>query len=74
MTMLSDGNKIVVSVEEFEYLLERDRFLTCLEGCGVDSWAGYADAQEMNDVEQKADNTILAVCGGITSEAEIGKV
>lgn len=38
---------VVIPLKEYEELVERDNFLTCLESMGVDNWVGYGDAQEM---------------------------
>lgn len=38
---------VTISQEEYENLLKRDRFLSCLEGSGVDNWDGYDFAIEM---------------------------
>ncbi len=41
-----DQEKITITVKEYAYLLDRDDFLTCLEGWGVDNWSGYDEAQQ----------------------------
>ncbi len=35
---------ITIDRKEYERLLDRENFLDCLEGCGVDNWQGYDDA------------------------------
>lgn len=42
-------NKVTISQEEYEELLEASALLECLKGCGVDNWDGWDDAQEMLD-------------------------
>ena len=37
---------IPISMEEYNRLLSRDEFLTCLESAGVDNWNGYEYAME----------------------------
>lgn len=37
----------LVSNDELEELVENTNFLSILEGCGVDNWEGYSEAQEM---------------------------
>ncbi len=40
-----DGTgEVVISLEEYNRLLERDNELSLLEGYGVDNWEGYYDA------------------------------
>lgn len=34
----------VLSEAEYAQLVERDDFLTALEGAGVDNWEGYSEA------------------------------
>ena len=38
---------ITIPRKEYDELLKRDLFLTCLDGCGVDNWDGYGDAYQM---------------------------
>lgn len=38
---------MTVGIADYEYLLERDRFLDALEQAGVDNWSGYGDAYEI---------------------------
>lgn len=38
---------VTISKEEYERLLNRAEFLSCLEACGVDNWSGYGYAWEM---------------------------
>ena len=42
---------VTVTVDKTEYdeLVRRDAWLSCLEAAGVDSWEGYEEAQEMQD-------------------------
>lgn len=37
---------VTISKEEYDELLESQRFLYCLEAQGVDNWDGYEFAQE----------------------------
>jgi hypothetical protein len=47
---------ITITVDEFEDLENDSLFLNCLKECGVDNWNGYADAwelyQEMEEAEE----------------------
>lgn len=43
--------KVEISKERYEELLEAEAFLQCLEGAGVDNWDGYGDAQEMMEID-----------------------
>lgn len=45
--MFKLANTITISVEEYEDLLDKKRWLDYLEGCGVDCWEGYDYAREM---------------------------
>ena len=38
---------IEIEEERFLELLEIEKFLQCLEACGVDNWQWYDDAVEM---------------------------
>lgn len=38
------ANQITISMDEYETLKEDSRFLSCLQGAGVDNWCGYDDA------------------------------
>jgi hypothetical protein len=42
---------ITIGVKEYERLIERDNFLSCLESAGVDNWSGYSEAWEMMEEE-----------------------
>jgi hypothetical protein len=44
-----EKNMEMVSIKKSEYeeLLERDAFLSCLEAAGVDNWEGYSIASDM---------------------------
>lgn len=46
---MSTTNKetITITKEEYDELLERDKFLTCLENAGVDNWDGIEYAHEL---------------------------
>ncbi len=37
---------VTISKEEYDDLLDSQRFLNCLENAGVDNWEGYEFAQE----------------------------
>lgn len=43
---------ITISVAEYDELLDRDYFLSCLEAAGVDNWQGYDHAQEMYEEDE----------------------
>lgn len=38
---------ITISMKEYESLVEREIWLSCLEGAGVDNWEGYDYAFEI---------------------------
>ena len=38
--------KVEITKKEYDYLLERDMWLGCLEAVGVDNWEGYDIACE----------------------------
>ncbi len=40
---------VTVDKAEYDKLVARDKWLSCLEAAGVDSWEGYEEAQEMQD-------------------------
>ena len=44
------GEIVEVDKETYEKLLEAVDFLDCLAHCGVDSWSGYEEAQEMMEL------------------------
>ena len=56
-----NGNKVIfmdkknetvtISKEEYDSLLEDQHMLQCLQGAGVDNWAGYDLAIEMMNEE-----------------------
>lgn len=39
--------KVTISKKEYDELLDRDFFLSCLEGAGVDNWCGYEEAWQL---------------------------
>lgn len=43
------GELVTITIEEYNRLTERSQWLDMLEGCGVDNWQGYDDAQELFD-------------------------
>ena len=43
---------ITISKNEYDRLVERDRFLSCLEVLGVDNWDFYSDAWEMYESDE----------------------
>jgi len=47
--------QVYVCKSTYLKLLERDDFLECLEGVGVDNWVGWDDACEMHE-QYKAPN------------------
>lgn len=44
-----DPENINITRKEYRELLERDKWLSCLEGAGVDNWEGYDCAIEMRE-------------------------
>ena len=44
--------EVLVDEEEYKELLERDKWLTCLEIAGVDNWDGIDYAQELMSQEE----------------------
>ena len=38
---------VTISEEEYDRLIENERFLCALQGAGVDNWDGYSDAQDI---------------------------
>lgn len=38
---------ITITQEEYDNLVERSRWLECLESAGVDNWSGYDYAREL---------------------------
>ena len=38
---------VTISRKYYEYLVERNDWLECLEAAGVDNWDGYSEAQKM---------------------------
>lgn len=40
-------NKVIIDVEEYEDLLQDQRWLNCLQDAGVDNWSGYDFACEL---------------------------
>lgn len=45
--------KVELSTEEYQRLLDLERFLACLRACGVDNWEGYGEAFHMWDTEDE---------------------
>lgn len=43
---------VIISKAEYDELMERSEFLSCLQAAGVDNWEGYGDAQEMMNEEE----------------------
>ncbi len=41
-----EDRMVLVNKDKLEGLENRDEFLSCLEGAGVDNWDGYSFAQE----------------------------
>lgn len=50
---MEQEEKITISLEEYESLLEQVRWLECLELAGVDNWEGYDEAVSMFQEEQE---------------------
>lgn len=48
--------KLIVSVEYLRYLEDREMLLNCLEGAGVDNWAGYYYALETYEEISNSEN------------------
>lgn len=38
---------IIISIKEYEELLEAQKMLDALEGAGVDNWEGYSEAMKL---------------------------
>lgn len=47
------GEKVAISLTDYERLSRDSAFLACLEVNGVDNWSGYDDAQDMFNEEWK---------------------
>ncbi len=45
--MNENEEMITISKKEYDDLLDAAKFLTCLEGAGIDNWIGYDDAIEL---------------------------
>jgi hypothetical protein len=43
---------ITIPLKRYNYLVERDEFLQCLDAAGVDNWSGWDDACEMYESEE----------------------
>lgn len=41
------AGSVVLSAKEYDDLSERDRWLSALEGAGVDNWDGWDEARDM---------------------------
>lgn len=46
--MADDTEVVTITRKEYDLLLERDDFLSCLEVMGVDNWCGYDEACELS--------------------------
>ena len=46
MIKFNEDGTVTMSYEEYDELVEDQRFLLCLEGAGVDNWSGYDYAVE----------------------------
>ena len=46
---IEEKEMITISKVQYEYLLERDNWLNCLECAGVDNWEGYCYAIDIRD-------------------------
>lgn len=44
---------ITISKEEYDSLIEDQRFLECLRNAGVDNWEGYDYAMELLDEDDE---------------------
>jgi hypothetical protein len=42
-----ESKTITISREEYDEMVEDQKFLDCLRAAGVDNWDGYSFAQEM---------------------------
>jgi F0F1-type ATP synthase beta subunit len=42
-------DKVTISKQEYERLVDRDEWLNCLEAAGVDNWDGYGIAHDIKD-------------------------
>lgn len=45
----NDDGTVTVSIEEYEELVNDQKFLNCLYSAGVDNWEGFEDAKELLD-------------------------
>jgi len=50
---------IEVDQEDYEELLEKAFWLSCLEEAGVDNWTGYDYAKEIYEEKNSQDNDVL---------------
>ncbi len=46
------SDKVSVDKQEYDELLLDQKFLRCLQACGVDNYEGYEDAQDMFQSQQ----------------------
>lgn len=47
----NNNGQLLVDEKEYARLVERDIFLNCLEGAGVDNWSGYDYAIDLKKGE-----------------------
>jgi len=44
---MTEEQRVIISLDEYERLKQRDTWLQCLEAAGVDNWDGLDYAQEL---------------------------
>ncbi len=47
--MSTNPETVTIPKSEYDALLKRDEFLSCLEAAGVDNWSGYGEAFTIRD-------------------------
>lgn len=49
---MNEPTNVTISEKRYKQLIESEKFLNCLEACGVDNWDGYGDAWEMMEGDE----------------------
>ncbi len=44
---MADEEMVTITKKEYDELIDRSTWLTCLENAGVDNWSGYSFAREL---------------------------
>lgn len=71
------SEKIELTLDRYQELIEAEHMLACLKECGVDNWSGYGDATDMycaDDLEDDAywiEKARKAEAEGFLSKEEI---